>query len=62
MIRWFAEVFGLPPTAGGLMVSGGAMANFVALKLARDAAASWNIRAEGVTACRIDTREMWATT
>src|SRR5437899_10568045 len=29
LIRWFAEQFGLPPGAGGLFVSGGAMANFV---------------------------------
>ncbi|MGH2556472.1 MAG: pyridoxal-dependent decarboxylase, partial [Actinomycetota bacterium] len=36
LVRWFAEQFGLPPSAGGLIVSGGAMANFVALKAARD--------------------------
>jgi glutamate/tyrosine decarboxylase-like PLP-dependent enzyme len=47
--RWFAEQFGLPSaTAGGLLVSGGAMANFVALKAARDAIAGTTIRKLGV--------------
>jgi aromatic-L-amino-acid decarboxylase len=46
--RWFADQFGLPDTAGGLFVTGGAMANFVALKVARDAKAGWDTRAEGV--------------
>src|SRR5262245_25669882 len=50
LMRWFAEQFGLPKTAGGLLTSGGAMANFVALKTARDHRAGWDIRAEGVSA------------
>src|SRR2546422_10226623 len=50
LIRWFADQFGLPAPAGGLLVSGGAMANFVALKAARDARASWDIRQHGVAA------------
>src|SRR5712691_212817 len=49
LTRWFAERFGLPETAGGLLVSGGAMANFVALKTARDHRAGWDVRAEGVS-------------
>src|SRR5687768_4586111 len=49
--RWFAQdVFGLPPTAGGALTSGGAMANFIALKVARDAKAGWDIRRAGVAA------------
>src|SRR5439155_2150062 len=47
---WFAEQFGLPETAGGLLVSGGAMANFVALKTARDRRAGWDVRTDGVAA------------
>ena len=43
LMRWFAESFGLPPGSGGLMTSGGAMAAFVALKAARDAA-RWDSR------------------
>jgi glutamate/tyrosine decarboxylase-like PLP-dependent enzyme len=46
----FASWFGLPPGAGGLIVSGGAMANFVALKVARDLRAGWDVRRAGVTA------------
>jgi glutamate/tyrosine decarboxylase-like PLP-dependent enzyme len=47
--KWFArDVFGLPDTAGGLFVSGGAMANFVALKAARDACAGYAVRKVGV--------------
>jgi glutamate/tyrosine decarboxylase-like PLP-dependent enzyme len=45
LIRWFNRLFGFPPGAGGLLTSGGAMANFVALKIARDAKA-WLGRAE----------------
>ena len=49
--RWFAQdVFGLPSTAGGALTSGGAMANFIALKVARDAKAGWDIRKDGVAA------------
>jgi aromatic-L-amino-acid decarboxylase len=50
LTRFFANVMGLPLGAGGLMVSGGAMANFVALKAARDAKAGWNVRADGLRA------------
>lgn len=50
LVRWFAAAFGLPESAGGLMVSGGAMANFVALKMARDAGAGWDVRGTGVGA------------
>jgi glutamate/tyrosine decarboxylase-like PLP-dependent enzyme len=48
LTRWFAGQFGLPEGAGGLMVSGGAMANFVALKVARDRRAGLGVRQHGV--------------
>jgi aromatic-L-amino-acid decarboxylase len=48
LIRWFADQFGLPKSAGGFLVSGGAMANFVALKAARDAKAQWDVRTNGI--------------
>ncbi|MFB3738561.1 MAG: aspartate aminotransferase family protein, partial [Candidatus Velamenicoccus archaeovorus] len=48
LMRWFADRFGLPETAGGLLVSGGAMATFVALKVARDRMAGWDVRTEGL--------------
>jgi aromatic-L-amino-acid/L-tryptophan decarboxylase len=51
LIRWFAREFGLPPASGGLMVSGGAMANFVALKAARDhQAPGGDMRYQGLAA------------
>jgi glutamate/tyrosine decarboxylase-like PLP-dependent enzyme len=40
----------MPEGAGGIIVSGGAMANFVALKAARDRKAGWDVRADGVAA------------
>lgn len=46
--KWFAAQFGLPAdTGGGFIVSGGAMANFVALKIARDQARP-GVREEGL--------------
>lgn len=51
LTRFFAnDVFGLPEGAGGLITSGGAMANFVALKAARDQRAGWNVRDQGILA------------
>lgn len=46
--RWFALQFGLPERAGGLIVTGGAMANFVGLKAARDAQNGWRTRRDGL--------------
>jgi aromatic-L-amino-acid/L-tryptophan decarboxylase len=50
LMRWFCDRYGLPASAGGLLVSGGAMANMVALKAARDHAAGWNTRRDGIAA------------
>ncbi len=51
LTRWFAtEMFGLPEGSGGELTSGGAMANFIGLKLARDQRAGWDVRTEGVAA------------
>ncbi|GIU98628.1 MAG: amino acid decarboxylase [Actinomycetota bacterium] len=51
LTRTFArEVFGLPEGSGGLITSGGAMATFVALKVARDHRAGWDVRNLGVAA------------
>jgi len=48
--RWFAGRLGLPPSAGGYVTSGGAMASFVALKAARDSRAGWPVRELGMRA------------
>ena len=50
LIRWFARQFGLPDTAGGLIVSGGAMANFSGLKVARDTRCGFDVGGRGVSA------------
>ena len=47
-VRWIAEFLGCPANCGGLLVSGGNMANFVGFLAARRAKANWDIRAEGV--------------
>lgn len=47
-IRWMAEFIGYPADCGGIIVSGGNMANFVAFLAARRAKADWNIREEGI--------------
>lgn len=47
LVRWLADRFGLPPGAGGQLVSGGSLANLTALKLARDLA-DGAVRVDGV--------------
>lgn len=47
-IRWIAELIGYQANCGGLLVSGGNMANFVCFLAARTAKARWNVRDEGV--------------
>lgn len=46
-VRWIAELISYPVDCGGLMVSGGNVANAVGLAAARVAAADWNIRETG---------------
>ena len=48
-IRWIAELIGYPATCGGILVSGGNMANFVGFLAARKAMIPWDIRAAGGT-------------
>ena len=47
-VRWIAELVGFPADSGGLLVSGGNMANFVCFLAARRACAGWDVRAEGM--------------
>ena len=47
-VRWIAELIGYPPDCGGILVSGGNMANLVGFFAARAARAGWNVREEGV--------------
>lgn len=47
-IRWIAELIGYRPDCGGLLLSGGNMANFVGFLAARRAKAPWDVRADGL--------------
>jgi glutamate/tyrosine decarboxylase-like PLP-dependent enzyme len=47
-VRWIAELIRYPINCGGLLVSGGNMANFVCFLAARTAKAGWDIRKHGV--------------
>ena len=49
-VRWIASLIGYPAGCGGLLVSGGNMANVVCLLAARVAKARWNVREQGVAA------------
>jgi glutamate/tyrosine decarboxylase-like PLP-dependent enzyme len=49
-VRWIASFIGYPVDCGGLLVSGGNMANLVCLLAARAAKADWNVREQGVSA------------
>jgi aromatic-L-amino-acid decarboxylase len=48
-VRWIAEFIGYPVNCGGLLVSGGNMANFVCFLAARKARADWDIREQGIS-------------
>jgi glutamate/tyrosine decarboxylase-like PLP-dependent enzyme len=47
-VRWLTDLVGYSPEAGGNLTSGGMMANFVGLKLARDAVTGDRAQHEGV--------------
>ena len=49
-IDWLKEMLGYPATAGGLLISGGSMANFAALGAARTAKAGVDVVREGMGA------------
>ena len=49
-VRWIAELIGYPTDCGGLLLSGGNMANIVCFLAARRARAPWDVRTDGVAA------------
>ena len=49
-MRWVAELIGYPAACGGIMVSGGNMANMVGFLAARRAKAPWDVRQAGLRA------------
>ncbi len=48
VINWMKDALHFPADAGGLLVSGGSMANLVALAVARNERAGYDVRAEGI--------------
>jgi glutamate/tyrosine decarboxylase-like PLP-dependent enzyme len=61
-IRWIAEFIGYPADCGGLMVSGGNMANFICFLAARRARAGWEVRQAGLSAKDARPLRMYAST
>ncbi|MFN8465910.1 MAG: pyridoxal-dependent decarboxylase [Caldilineaceae bacterium] len=47
VIQWMKDLLRFPSEASGLLVSGGSMANLVALTVARNVQAGYDVRAEG---------------
>jgi L-2,4-diaminobutyrate decarboxylase len=50
VVTWMARVLGMPPTAGGLLTSGGSIGNLTALLAARQAAAGFDTWTDGAHA------------
>ncbi|MDO9084862.1 MAG: aminotransferase class V-fold PLP-dependent enzyme [Anaerolineaceae bacterium] len=48
-IRWLADLIGYPRTCGGILVSGGNMANFIGFLAARKLKAPWNPDKQGLS-------------
>jgi aromatic-L-amino-acid decarboxylase len=48
VVRWLAELMGFPADSGGVLVTGGTMANVLGLAVARHSRAGWDVREEGM--------------
>jgi len=48
LIAWFAEIFGFPASASGIVTTGTSMANLIAVVVARQAALGAEVRRNGI--------------
>lgn len=48
VVRWWCEVFGLPPDASGILTTGTSMANLIGVLVARRSAAGAGVRRDGL--------------
>jgi aromatic-L-amino-acid decarboxylase len=53
VLRWLAELMGMPAGTSGLLTSGGSMANLLGLAVGRYARAGFDVREEGMPAGRL---------
>ena len=61
-IRWIAEMIGYPRECGGVLVTGGTMANFVAFLAGRRAKVTWDARTHGLGAADARRLRVYAST
>jgi len=50
VVSWLRDMMGFPADASGLLVSGGSMANFIGITVARNTQCGYDVRNEGVRA------------
>ena len=53
VVAWFAELFGFPPGASGILTSGTSMGNLLAVVAARDAALGHGARERGIAGAKL---------